>query len=200
LRYCVDAQPLKACAQSRELENVFEGSMTPQEIAAWVQAIGSVAAIGVGIAVIYLQQWLNERAKLRTLRTLALMTMMYSVAARNRLEAADTVEQVRDVIADRKPELITLRKLFDRVDLNVVRDHVVWSQVGELWTEMNMILAEFERGIADSDNPIERRVKLNVMHMRLNIKADGLSANVYSHLRFGKPLEYAPSEQAAPPS
>ena len=119
--------------------------MTTSEWAAWVQAIGSIAAILSGYGLFFLQQHLHERARRRAFWGHLIMLNMLLGAVPAKTARASTLAEWGLLLTDEARSLRTYRSLLERIDLSSVGKESIWLPLGAFWGQFDQLTDQIEK-------------------------------------------------------
>lgn len=105
--------------------------------AAIAQAIGSIAAIGAGFGVLFLQQKHAKEVRYRALFTMVHMTDAWAKGLNVEAAKAENVGEWRILCEDAVRSAASLRPLFDRIDIGAIASEAVWSSLTVFWVRFD---------------------------------------------------------------
>jgi len=120
-------------------------ALTSAEIAAWVQAIGSIVAILAGFGFVMLQHWQEKRSRVQTLLGLAGSVVILLNGLRVTFENISGRHEHAVVFRRASSDLRALRDVIFSVDLSPIGHEVMWTSIGGLVSSMDTLTDALDR-------------------------------------------------------
>lgn len=141
------------------------GSST--DLAAWVQAIGSILAILSGFLLVLLQHWQEKRSRVQTLLGLTASVVVRLAGHKGTFELTTLAGEWATICERLSADMRALRDVLFSVDLSPIGHEVIWSSIGSFVAALVHLAETASKSVLtlealQADSPVPDAIKRRI--------------------------------------